>query len=163
VPPGVGRYLLLQWLGRHAEEVASITLTMPPADRLETWLHDLRPSSGFLDFRDHLTPVARIVSLDGIDGLRVGAGSFGVHVTDSRCPWNEGVWTFASEEGSLRIISGGAATFELKIDAISALVYGGYDPADFPFRGWSSSVPAETAEAMRSMFPPALPYLYERF
>ncbi|MCC6945323.1 MAG: GNAT family N-acetyltransferase [Thermomicrobiales bacterium] len=162
VPPGIGRYLLLQWLGRHADEVASMTLTLPPADRIETWLHDLRPSSGLLDFRDHLTPVARVVALDGIDGIHTGPGSFMVRVSDHRCPWNEGVWAFTSENGSLRVTPGGRPECDLKIEAISALVYGGYDPADFPFRGWGN-VPPATAVAMRTMFPPALPYLYERF
>jgi hypothetical protein len=102
------------------------------------------------------------VSLDGIDGLQAGPGSFGVRIFDSRCPWNNGTWTFASEDGELRVTPGGTAACDLKIEAISALVYGGYDPADFPFRGWGD-VPAATAAAMRTMFPPALPYLHERF
>jgi predicted acetyltransferase len=159
---GTAKYLLLQWLGRHAEQVASISVFLPPTDRLETWLFDLRAAIGFPDPPARLTPMARIVSLDAIDGLEVGPGCFSARIADRWSPWNEGMYRFAAEDGRLRVTPAAEADCELNSDAISALVYGGYDPDDFPIRGWGTP-PAATRAAMRSMFPPALPFLYERF
>jgi predicted acetyltransferase len=159
---GVGKYLLLQWLGRHAEQVATISVVLPPTDRLETWLFDLRAAIGFPNPPVRLTPMARIVSLDALNGMRAGPGRFTARIADRWCPWNEGTFQFASEGGTLRIAPVADADCELTSDAISALVYGGYDPDDFPIRGWGApSVPVRAA--MRSMFPSALPFLYERF
>jgi predicted acetyltransferase len=159
---GAGKYLLLRWLGRHAEQVATISVILPPAARLETWLFDLRAAIGFPIPPVRLTPMARIVSLNAIDGIQAGPGRFTARIADRWCPWNEGSYLFASEDGLLRISPAADADCELTSDAISALVYGGYDPDDFPIRGWGSP-PAPVRAAMRSMFPPALPFLYERF
>jgi predicted acetyltransferase len=159
---GVAKYLLLRWLGVHAEQVATISVILPAADRLETWFVDLRAAIGFPDPPVRLTPVARIVSLDAIDGLRVGEGAFTVRIVDRWCRWNEGTFRFASEDGLLGGTPVADADCAVTIDGISALVYGGYDPDDFSVRGWGSP-PAATRAAMRSMFPPALPFLYERF
>ena len=159
---GPAKYLLLRWLGVHAEQVATISAILPPTDRLETWLFDLRAAIGFPNPPVRLTPMARIVSLDRLDGLRVGTGSFAARVVDRWCPWNEGTYQFFSEDGFLRVSPVDAADCEVTIDAISALVYGGYDPDDFMIRGWGSP-PATVRSAMRTMFPPALPFLYERF
>jgi hypothetical protein len=106
--------------------------------------------------------MARIISLDAIDGLQVGPGRFTARIADRWCPWNEGTYTFASEVGLLRVTPSTDAGCDLSSDAISALIYGGYDPDDFPIRGWGCPSPA-TVGAMRSMFPPALPFLYARF
>jgi hypothetical protein len=65
-------------------------------------------------------------------------------------------------DGLLRVTPATDADCDLASDAVSALVYGGYDPDDFPIRGWGAP-PDATAVAMRSMFPPALPFLYARF
>jgi hypothetical protein len=56
----------------------------------------------------------------------------------------------------------GTLDCSLGIQALSALVYGTNDPADFAYRGWGS-VPAELQSVLRSMFPPALPHLHEYF
>jgi hypothetical protein len=159
---GAGKYLLLQWLGRHAEQVATISVILPPADRLETWLYDLRAAIGFPNPPVRLTPMARIISLDAMNGIWVGPGRFTARIADRWCPWNEGTYLFASEDGLLRISPAAESDCELSSEAMSALIYGGYDPDDFAVRGWGSPPPLVRA-AMRSMFPPALPFLYERF
>ncbi|HEY7119203.1 MAG TPA: GNAT family N-acetyltransferase [Tepidisphaeraceae bacterium] len=159
---GTAKYLLLQWLGRHAEQVESVGVILPPDARFETWLVDVGAAISLPEPNLYRTPMARIISLDALDGLQVGPGSFTARITDRWCPWNEGAHTFASVDGLLRVTPATDADCDLASDAVSALVYGGYDPDDFPIRGWGAP-PDATAVAMRSMFPPALPFLYARF
>lgn len=51
---------------------------------------------------------------------------------------------------------------DLSIQALAALIYGTHDSGDFAIRGWGNPSPQEQ-EAMRTMFPPMVPYLHEFF
>lgn len=155
------RYLLLQWIARHIDQATRVELTLAPTERPETWWSDMKPQLK----TTHVAPMGRVVDLAELQGLRAGPGAFTVRVSDPLCPWNEGVWRFESDGDELHVVTAGdthALDGELSIQAISALVYGVHDPADFPFRGWGTVSPALLAR-LRSMFSPMLPHMHEQF
>ncbi len=155
------RYLLLQWIARHIDQASSVELRSAPSDRPETWLSDLKPHIE----TTHIAPMGRVVDVAGLSGIAVGPGCVTVHVRDALCPWNEGVWRFEGRGGRLVVAplpEASATDGELTIRAVSALVYGTHDPADFPFRGWVSG-PAPLLKALDAMFPRALPFMYEMY
>jgi predicted acetyltransferase len=152
------KYLLLQWLARHVDQVSEIELWLPPYEQPETWLSDLKVRIE--------TParaaMGRVVDLAKIGGMQVGDGRFAAKVRDPLCPWNESVWQFEADGGVLRVSRAEEAACELSIQAVTSLVYGTHDPGDFAFRGWGDPSP-EVEATMRAMFPPKTPYLHELF
>jgi predicted acetyltransferase len=155
------RYVLLQWIARHIDQATSVELMLAPTERPETWLSDLKPHVE----TTHVAPMARVVDVAGLQGLRIGPGSFTLRVSDPLCPWNEGVWRFESVFGALRVgpaDAGDVVDAELSIQALTALVYGTHDPEDFPFRGWASA-PAPFLASMGAMFPRLVPHMHEMF
>jgi predicted acetyltransferase len=156
-----GRYLLLQWLARHVDQVRTVTLSLPPGTLVENWLYDLEAT--VTSRTDFVTPMARVLSVPGLAGIGCGTGEITVRLTDPLCPWNEGVFTLAGDGGTLAVGSDGAAETTLTVQGLTALVYGGYDPAEFAVRGWGEPEPS-AQERLRTLFPPPpLPYLYEEF
>ena len=156
----VGRYLLLQWIARHVDQASRAELTLAPTEQPETWMPDMRGAMASI----HRAPNARVLDVAGLGGMRVGEGLAVVAMTDGFCPWNEGVWMLESVEGRLSVARGGDAqrAAQLGIQALSALVFLGTDPAEFALRGWGQpDLPQQTA--LRSLFPPATPYLHEAF
>jgi len=156
-----GRYLLLQWLARHVDQVRTATLSLPPGTLVENWLYDLEAMvSSRTDF---VTPMARVLSVPGLAGIGCGTGEVTVRVTDPTCPWNDGVYALAADSGTLAVGSGGTADATLTVQGLTALVYGGYDPAEFAVRDWGDLGPA-VQQRLRALFPPpSLPYLFEEF
>jgi predicted acetyltransferase len=153
-----GKYLLLQWMARHADQAREVEICLPPFEHPETWLSDLKITT---EMSDHI-PMGRVVDVAKISGMQVGPGCFTARVSDSLCPWNEDVWQFEEVDGRLQVNRVKEADCELSIQALSALVYGTNDPADFAIRGWGEpSLPLQMT--MRNMFPPLLPYLGEIF
>ena len=110
--------------------------------------------------------VGAIGDMRADSGASAGGGQFVAHISDPLCPWNEGAWRFAAEGGRLRVSRvedrGGGAVVELTIQGLTALVFGSHDPADFVYCGWGAPAPAALT-AMRTLFPAALPYLFETF
>ncbi len=160
-----GRYLLLGWLARHIDQVAAVAMTVGPDVFPETWLSDLEATVHSREPRAwHPTPMGRVVQVAGIGGLAVGPGRVVVDVDDPQAPWNAGAWVLASEGGRLVVTpaAGERPDCRLTIGGLSALVFTGADPADFPVRGWGDPNPAAQA-ALRALFPPALTYLHEDF
>jgi predicted acetyltransferase len=155
------RYLLLQWIAQHIDQASSVELTLAPHDRPEAWLADLKPRVE----TTHVAPMGRVVDLAGLSGMAVGSGSVTVRVRDALCPWNEGVWRFEGRDGRLAVTplhESSAVDGEVAIQAVSAMVYGTHDPADYPFRGWA---PASTGllSSIASLFPRKLPHMHETF
>jgi predicted acetyltransferase len=107
--------------------------------------------------------MGRVLDIHQLAGIQVGQGFFTVRVTDADCPWNEGIWSLASNDGVLQV-DRSEEDFDgiLSIQGLSALVYGAHDPLDFAFRGWGSPSP-DLVLKMRALFPPMQPYLHEFF
>ena len=155
-----GRYLLLQWLARHVDQVRTATLALPPGTLVENWLYDL--DAAVASRADFVTPMARVLSVPGLAGIGCGTGEVTVRITDPTCRWNEGVFTLAADGGALAVAAGVTAT-TLAVEGLAALVYGGYDAGELAVRGWGDPVPA-VQQRLRALFPPpGLPYLYEEF
>ncbi len=153
-----GRYLLLQWIARHIDQTTEATLTLPAYERPETWLADMQVKLG----AHLLAPLGRVLDVARLGGIETGPGHFTARIVDPICPWNEGVWRFETVDGTLQVEQGREADCVLQIQAVSGLVYGTHDPADFAIRGWGDPTP-ELQATMRTMFPPRIPYLHEDF
>ena len=155
-----GRYLLLQWIARHVDQASRVELTLSPAEQPETWMPDIRGAMTTI----HRTPNARVLDVAALAGMCVGEGCAVVALKDGLCPWNEGVWTLEGAEGRLHALRGGDARHAapLGMQALSALVFLGTDPAEFSPRGWGQPDRQQQA-TLRKLFPPAVPYLHEGF
>jgi hypothetical protein len=153
-----GKYLLLAWLARHADQARQVEIELPPGERPETWLADLKVTTE----SPSITPMGRVVEVRGIGGLQTGPGEFTARISDPTCPWNEGIWRFETTGGTLQVSAAEEAACELSIHGLSALVYGTHDCADFAIRGWGDP-PPEIQVVMSQMFPAKLPYLHENF
>jgi len=152
------KYLLLQWIARHIDQTREVELWVPAFERPEMWLADIQVSTE----APARGPMARVVDVAALGQLETGPGRFAVRVSDPLCPWNEGVWSFESIDGRLRVTRVEHAECELTIQAIAALIYGTNDPGDFACWGWGD--PSRGLQStMREMFPPQVPYLHERF
>jgi predicted acetyltransferase len=152
-----GKYLLFAWFARHVDQVAEIELQLLPGELPETWLADLSFSVSLGE-----APMGRIIDVAAIGGMNCGPGAFSAHVSDEQCPWNEGSYLFTEVEGRLHIAPSETVQCNLTIQGLTALLYGTHDPESFAVRGWGDPSSA-LQEMMRSMFPPQLPYLYEKF
>lgn len=152
-----GKYLLLEWFARHADQAKEVELKLPPGEYAETWLADLYPNYSSFE-----APMGRVLDVAAIGGMEVGPGRFSAKILDPFCPWNEGIYQFESVEGNLQVSHARQAECELTIQGLTALVYGTHEPASFEFRGWGNPAPALQA-TLQTMFPPRLPYLHEVF
>ncbi len=151
------RYLLLEWLARHVDQVKSIKISLPPFEQPGTWLADLNVS-----LSASKTPLGRVADVAAIGGMQSGPGRFTARISDPLCSWNEGRYAFETIEGVLHVGPTDEADCDLGIQALSALVFGTHDPGDLLYRGWGNPAP-ETQATMRAMFPRRLPYLHEGF
>ncbi|MBN1137280.1 MAG: GNAT family N-acetyltransferase, partial [Anaerolineae bacterium] len=155
---GQGKYLLLQWIARHADQAQKVEFSLAPFESPETWLADIKVTTE----SDIRAPMGRVVDVAGLGGMQTGPGRFAARVTDPLCPWNETAWQFETVEGLLRVGATVEAECDLSIQGLTALVYGTHDPGDFAIRGWGDPTP-EVQETMRAIFPPLTPHLHERF
>ena len=153
-----GRYLLLQWIARHIDQANRVELILAPTELPETWLPDMSVTVETAD----LAPMGRVVDVAGIGGMHTGPGRFAARISDPLCPWNEATWRFETVDGLLQVAPAQEADCELSIQGLSALVYGPYDPADLPLRGWGNPS-LEMQATLRAMFPRLLPYIHEMF
>lgn len=159
----LGKYLLLQWIARHGDQVREFIVRVKPDDRMETWGYDW-------DIAPHTTtpapvriqPQGRVMIVGQIGGMKTGEGRCVVRIHDKHCRWNNDVFQFETVNGALVVTRGGQPEFDLTIEGLSALIYGGYDPADFGFWGWGE-VPTAMQERLRFMFPSMLPYIHADF
>jgi hypothetical protein len=101
--------------------------------------------------------------MPGLAGIGCGTGEVTLRLRDPFCPWNDGVFTLAEEGGRLEVSPGGVPELTLTVQGLTALVYGGYDPAEFAVRGWGEVAPADQMRLQALFPPPGLPYVYEEF
>jgi predicted acetyltransferase len=161
-PASAARYQLLDWIGRHVDQVKTAHIKLGPRELPELWYRDLAVQSSTVDDHAWPAPMGRIISVTGLDGIGAGDASITVTLIDDLCPWNGGVWTLTGNDGRLVVSPGEDPRCTLTIQGLSALVYCGHDPADFVYRGWGDP-DASAREALRTLFPPAFPVLHEEF
>jgi len=159
----IGRYQLLDWIGRHADQITDAQVELRPDEYPETWFRDLKPVVSNQTKTDPWpAPMGRVVDVALLDGIGAGHGEIVLEITDALCPWNNGTFTFSGSSGALTVVEGGTPAATITIQALSALVFCGHDPANFMFRGWGEP-DARAQETLRSIFPPIVPDLHETF
>ena len=150
------RYLLLQFIAKHIDQTPDVIIKrLPGYENPETWFSDLSMKT---DPDIWLTPMGRIINIQELGGMKVGSGKLTVQVEDNFCEWNNGIFTFESQNGELIVSEVGEADCTLTINGLSALIYGTHDLHDFKWRGWGNPS-EETIQKMLSLFPPESPYL----
>ena len=155
------RTLLLQWLARHADQFSAFDLPLPPGERPDLWYTDLRyHDQTKVEAPLHSAPMGRILSVEGLSGLEVGAARVTVEVVDD--PFVGGVWELDGTDGRLEVRPGGSPDATLTAHRLAALVYGSLAPEELALRGYGS-VDANAAEALGRLFPSASPYLFAQF
>lgn len=161
------RALLLQFFARHVDQVERVSVRVPADELPELWVTDLAVRTEARVARpDSSAPMARLLSLDALAGLPVGAGRVRVELTGDR--YLTGTYLLDGTTGSLEIRADAptpgtappAAT--LTATGLSALAYGVLDPVEVDIRGFGS-VPADAAAELRRLFPRELPYLFADF
>ena len=159
----IGRYLLLDWVGRHADQVKEAIIEVASDAYPELWYRDVEATVSSKVEHAWTGAMGRVVDVAKLGGIAAGEGEVTVEIRDPLCPWNDGTFTFRGDGGTLSVTPSGAEpATELTIQAVSALVFTGHDPADFPFRGWGDP-DAATQAALRAIFPPAVPDIHEKF
>lgn len=152
-----GRYLLLDWFARHADQITEVEIKLPSAELPETWFPDMS-----IKLEGFEPPMARVLDVTNIGGMQSGEGSFSARILDPHCPWNEGNHRFETRNGHLHVSPASIADCDLTINGLSALVYGTHSPGSFGILGWGNPSPDMQA-TMQVMFAPMLPYLHEVF
>ncbi len=133
------KYLLLDWMGRHTDQVKNVIFPVRPDQHVATWLCDLKAELTSWSWVS--SPMGRVVDIRGLSGIGVGFGEVCLKVEDEYCPWNEGVFTLRSVNGKLEIEEGGKAEACVSISGLSALVYGTHSPEDFVYLGYGDVNP----------------------
>lgn len=157
------RALLLQWLARHTDQVGEVALPLPSNATPELWHTDFEVTvEKKTTIPTHNAPMARVLDVPGLAGLRVGRGKASVHLADDLLPAATGVYTLFSDNGLLAVRPGGEPTATLTPNGLAGLVYGVLDPDELALRGYGDADLA-TRETLRDLFPRTVPYLYENF
>ncbi len=159
----IGRYQLLDWIGRHTDQVSEAVIELRPDDYPEVWFRDLEATVSTTYEHAWPAPMARVVDVARLSGIGAGDGQVTLDIHDALCPWNNNRFNIRAEGGSLAVErSSETADGCLTIQGLSALVFSGHDPADFAFRGWGDP-DATTQAALRRLFPTAIPDIHEKF
>ena len=156
------RYQLLDWIGRHVDQVKHAWIKLGPQEFPELWFGDLHAEISTTFEHAWPAPMARIVSVAELGGLEAGDGRIAIDLVDELCPWNAATWTLTGSGGTLVVEPGGTPACTIAIQGLSALVYCGHDPADFVYRGWGDP-DGQSQAILRALFPPAFPVLHEQF
>jgi predicted acetyltransferase len=157
----VGRALLLRFFARHVDQVARVVVTVPPDTYPELWATDLAAATeARTAFPNMAAPMARVLSVDALAGMRVGPGRIAVDVVDD--PFIAGRYLLAGGDGALEVTRGRAGgavpAATLTAAGLSGLIYGALDPDDIGVRGLGT-VPDAAAAALRALWPGQVPYL----
>lgn len=153
----------LDYMARHVDQVGRIAMPLLPGEQPHLWLTD-DDALTISSVEDHgwNAPMARIVTITGLNGITAGNGSVALAIQDPQAPWNTGTWTFTGSGGVLEVTQGGEPAGDLTINGLSALVMSGIDPVTLPYRGWGQVEP-DAINAVRSLFPSIVPYLHDQF
>ncbi|MFI2708944.1 enhanced intracellular survival protein Eis [Micromonospora sp. NPDC018662] len=161
------RASLLQFFARHVEQVARVSVQLPPEELPELWLTDLDVRVDAQVARPYPTaPMARLLSLEALADQPVGVGRVLVELAGDR--WLAGRHLLDGTTGKLAVLpvdsaaEGTVPTARLTAAGLSALAYGVLDPAEVAVRGLGE-VPVDAATELRRLFPRELPYLFADF
>lgn len=162
----LGRALLLQFFARHVDQVERVSVRVPVEEIPELWATDLAVRTEAVVTRpDASAPMARLLSLDVLNGLPAGPGRVRVELLGDR--YLAGAYVFDGTTGQLEVqpatpTTPAPAAATLTAAGLSGLVYGVLDPLDVVVRGHGSVGP-DAAIELRHLFPRESPYLFSEF
>jgi hypothetical protein len=104
--------------------------------------------------------MARVLDLEALNGMPVGAGAVTVEVVDD--PLIQGIYRLEGDGGQLNVAKGTDPSATLTIGGLSGLIYGVLDPVDVVVRGLGE-VGAAAIAPLRTLFPRAKPYIFADF
>ncbi|RSM70296.1 GNAT family N-acetyltransferase [Kibdelosporangium aridum] len=156
----LGRALLLQFYSRHVDHVAEVEVTVAPDEFPELWSTDLAVHvEARVSFPTGGAPMGRVLSVEALQGMQVGAGRVGIEIVDDE--FIAGKYMLDGTSGQLEVTSGDP-TVTLTAAGFSGLVYGALSPEDIAVRGFGS-VPAEAIPELAKLFPRNVPYFFSEF
>jgi len=157
-----GRALLLRFLAHHTDQVTRVVLHVPHDETPELWATDFEVETVAPVAIPHSSaPMARVLSVEALEGCAVGSGRAVVEVVDD--PFIAGTYLLDGSDGVLSVARSDAAPDAVLTAAgLSALVYGVLDATELPIRGFGT-VPREAEASLRSLFAPARPYVFVEF
>ncbi len=161
----LGKYLLLQFLAIHGDQVKEIhMINIKPDDTPETWINDtFWGENGKIISREWVpTCMGRIVQVKMMSGLEVGEGNISVKVTDEYCEWNNKTFLLKSDNGVLEVSDTDQFDCEMTIQGLSAIVYGCYNLDDFEYKGWGQ-ISEVAKQRIEKLFPKKSPFLHADF
>jgi predicted N-acetyltransferase YhbS len=157
----LGRALLLGFFARHVDQVARVVVTVDPDEAPELWITDLTThTESRTSSPTHRAPMGRVLSVTGLAGMPVGTGRAAVQIVDD--PFIAGRYVLDGTTGELAVNRGGSGGATLTAAGFAALAYGALDPVEIAVRGLGT-VPADTVDVLRSLFPRRAPYLVADF
>ncbi|MEV6342309.1 GNAT family N-acetyltransferase [Actinoplanes sp. NPDC051851] len=158
----LGRALLLRYLARHVDQVSHVEVFLGADEIPDLWATEMEvTTTGRLASPGSNAPMVRVLDLPALAGTPVGAGGLTVEVADDELIG--GVWRLGADDGRLTVQRGGgtpAAT--LTAAGLSALVYGVLDPVEVVLRGLGT-LGAPAVEALGTLFPRRIPYMFAEF
>ena len=100
---------------------------------------------------------------DGSDEMREDGGMEDLEIEIPDDELTGGVWRLTGDGGELAVTRATSPpTATLTVGGFSALLYGVLDPVEVTIRGLGTA-PAEAVEALSSLFPRRMPYLFTDF
>jgi hypothetical protein len=157
----LGRALLLQFLSRHVDQVRTVRMKVAPDDVPELWGVDLAVTTAArVAYPNHAAPMARVLDVAGLAGMRAGEGAATVEVVDDELIG--GVHRLGSDDGRLTVGEGTRPAARMTAAGFSGLVYGVLDPVDVVIRGLGEIDPS-AVEPLRELFPRAMPQVFSSF
>jgi predicted N-acetyltransferase YhbS len=157
----LGRALLLQFFGRHVDQVACIVVTISTDEVPELWGTDLAVTTeGRVTHPRAGGPMVRVLDMPALSGTPVGPGDVTIEIPDDELIG--GVWRLTSEDGRLTVAKGSTPTATLTVAGFSALLYGVLDPIEVFTRGLGELSPTAISP-LTTLFPRQMPYLFTDF
>jgi predicted acetyltransferase len=161
----LGKYLLLQFIAVHGDQVKEIhMINIHPDDHPETWINDtFWGANGKIINREWVpTCMGRIIQVESMTGIDVGEGNISIKVTDQYCDWNNKIFKLESENGILSVSEIDEYDCEVTIQGLSAIIYGSYNLDDFEYKGWGK-ISKENQKKIEKLFPQKSPFLHADF
>ena len=158
----IARAQILRFLAGHADQIATITLVVAPAEQPELWSTDFAGTVTSTVAVPHpAPPMARVLDLPALAGQPAGEARVTITVADD--PYVGGDWELDGAGGALTVRPGPAgADVRLTAAGLSGLVYGVLSPGDIVARGLGD-VPGSAWEALSTLFPRTDPWVYLDF
>ena len=155
------RSALLNFVYLHSDQIVKASLPANPSlDDYYQWIE----GRNILELKTGLTYMARCIDVQiALEGLPANSdGQLTFRVIDPQCEWNNQTYWIDASGGSMKVepIGNADTDIELKIEGISALLYGTMSADDLIPYGWISGL---VPNLLNEWFPKKYIWKYEDF